>query len=240
MYLKNEKDLYIKYSSKICMKKKLVYVYIYLPVLFLLAIINGCSDSVEDKTTGAVVKEPLCNAPYFEFKTGECCLDSNSNRICDSDEQAVVAEEPAQEEVPTEPKEIEITLKDSCTDTTYLECDASYLTKDEVFFKFKTKREGFLHLKKVSALGCLVDFPDKTKATDGYVIRSDILVSIPCKIYEPGKEVEGSEYTTEYIFYPDDGFINPSTGNWEGAPRNLQKSSGQISGTVRSEPKKLL
>ena len=28
-----------------------------------------------------------CNAPYFEYQTGQCCLDSNSNSICDTDEQ---------------------------------------------------------------------------------------------------------------------------------------------------------
>lgn len=38
------------------------------------------------------VKEPikeeqaLCNPPYFEFKKGECCLDVNSNKVCDNDE----------------------------------------------------------------------------------------------------------------------------------------------------------
>ena len=219
------------------MKKKLVYAFIYLSVLFLLVIINGCGDN----TTGAAVKAPVCNTPYFEFKTGECCLDTNANSICDSDEPAAVAEKPTIEETaPAEPKVLEITVEDSCTDTTYLECDASYLTKDEVFFKFRAKRDGFLHLKKASVLGCSIDFSDKTKATDGYQIRSDILVSVPCRNYEPGKEIESSEYTIEYIFYPNDGFINPSTGEWEGTIRNLQKSSGEISGTVRSEPKKLL
>lgn len=30
---------------------------------------------------------PLCNKPYFEFKKSFCCLDSNNNKICDSDEK---------------------------------------------------------------------------------------------------------------------------------------------------------
>lgn len=28
----------------------------------------------------------ICNDPYFEYKEGECCLDSNNNSICDKDE----------------------------------------------------------------------------------------------------------------------------------------------------------
>jgi hypothetical protein len=30
-----------------------------------------------------------CNPPYFEYQTGQCCLDSNNNSICDIDEQQV-------------------------------------------------------------------------------------------------------------------------------------------------------
>ncbi|MBW3019250.1 hypothetical protein KY329_03635 [Candidatus Woesearchaeota archaeon] len=38
--------------------------------------------------------EPLtCNAPYFEYKSGECCLDANSNRVCDADEVMPVEQE---------------------------------------------------------------------------------------------------------------------------------------------------
>ncbi|MBU4502921.1 MAG: trypsin-like peptidase domain-containing protein, partial [Nanoarchaeota archaeon] len=36
--------------------------------------------------SGCAEKEPLCKTPYFEYKTGECCLDKDSNQICDKDE----------------------------------------------------------------------------------------------------------------------------------------------------------
>lgn len=44
-------------------------------------------------------EEPLCATPYLEFKQGECCLDANSNNICDTDEdqKEVVTPEPAPE-----------------------------------------------------------------------------------------------------------------------------------------------
>ncbi|MBR9699858.1 hypothetical protein GOV09_05350 [Candidatus Woesearchaeota archaeon] len=37
----------------------------------------------------ACTPQALCNAPYFEYKTGECCLDQDGNNICDSDENVV-------------------------------------------------------------------------------------------------------------------------------------------------------
>lgn len=30
---------------------------------------------------------PVCNAPYFEYKSGDCCLDQNNNSVCDIDEK---------------------------------------------------------------------------------------------------------------------------------------------------------
>ena len=217
------------------MKKKLVFALI----LFSIVIISGCGKGAEEATGSAV--ESVCKSPYFEFKVGECCLDQNANSICDSDEkpaeEVVIVEETV---VAPETEEVEITLEDSCTDTTYFECVASYITKDELFIKFETRREGFVHLKSVSSMGCKKDFADKNKAIEGYPIRTDVLISLPCQKYELGDEVQDAEYVLEYVFYPDDGFVNPSTGEWEGTPRNLQKSSGQVSGTVRSEPKKIL
>jgi len=44
-----------------------------------------------------VQEEPFCTSPYFEYKKGECCLDANSNNICDTDEdqkEVMVTPEP--------------------------------------------------------------------------------------------------------------------------------------------------
>jgi len=199
--------------------------------------ITGCGGS-SDSPTGAAVKESICNTPYFEYKVGDCCLDKNGNNICDSDE--TIVEETTTPEETTTTEEVEITLDDSCTDTTYFKCEASYITTDEAFFKLETRRDGFTHIKKVSALGCEKTFADKAKANQGYQIRSDVIISVPCKKGSAGDEIENSDYVIEYIFYPDDVFINPVTGEWEGVTRSLQRSTGQISGTIRNEPKKIL
>jgi len=34
-----------------------------------------------------VTEEPLCKSPYIEYKKGDCCVDSNNNKICDNDEE---------------------------------------------------------------------------------------------------------------------------------------------------------
>jgi ABC-type Fe3+-hydroxamate transport system substrate-binding protein len=55
-------------------------------VLVLAVLISGCSN--QGNITGNVVKEIefSCNHPYIEYKTGECCVDENSNGICDEDD----------------------------------------------------------------------------------------------------------------------------------------------------------
>ncbi len=215
-----------------------------LVLLLFIILITGCSWSSD--TAGSVVKESVCNSPYFEFKTGECCLDQNSNKICDKDETATPAvpavAEPAPVETPVaEPveEEIKIILEDSCSETTYFECLASYITDKEVFFKLRTKRDGFTHLKKISVLGCEKTFVDKEKSSQGYTIRSDVLVSLPCLKLTAGDEIKDADYTIEYIYYPQIG-IDSDTGEWGGKPRALQISTGKISGTVRNEPKKIV
>lgn len=62
---------------RICgnMKKTLLLI----PILVAVVVISGCTQ------TGEVVNQPICNDPYIAYDTG-CCLDQNSNAICDSDE----------------------------------------------------------------------------------------------------------------------------------------------------------
>lgn len=52
-------------------------------IVISLVLISGCAQI----QTNQQIKEFLCKTPYIEYKTGECCLDANSNRICDKDEQ---------------------------------------------------------------------------------------------------------------------------------------------------------
>jgi hypothetical protein len=226
------------------MKKKMVILTL---VLLAIVTVSGCGSKEGTEAIAGSAVSSVCNAPYFEYKAGDCCLDSNSNNICDSDEDVAEA---APEEVPeetavavsasaTEVEEVEITVQDSCTDTTYFECKASYITNDEIFLKLETRRDGYTHLNKISALGCEREFVDKAKSSEGYPIRSDVIVSIPCLKNSPGNEIVDADVVMDYTFYPVTG-IADDTGEWEGKPRNPQRSTGKISGTVRNEPKKIL
>lgn len=53
---------------------------------------------------------PVCKSPYYEYKTGECCLDKNNNKVCDEDETG--EQEPTTEENP-------IVSRPSCEDVTF-------------------------------------------------------------------------------------------------------------------------
>lgn len=71
--------------------KKLLLLFFIIGIILL----NGC---VKQKST----EESLCNEPYIEFMKGQCCLDSNDNQICDTDE-TIEKEEPQMEEVEKTP-----------------------------------------------------------------------------------------------------------------------------------------
>lgn len=71
---------------------------------------------------GNVVKEPTCKSPYIEFKAGECCLDQNSNSVCDNDEkpaEPIVKETPKEEPKP-EPALITFSVADAKSAVTKL------------------------------------------------------------------------------------------------------------------------
>lgn len=232
-------------EKEIILKKREIFIVLpILAILLLVTILSGCTS--EDVTTGSIVKELICNASYFEYKEGECCLDKNANSICDTNE-SIVEEVTATEETKTETisepepepgvKEVKITVDDACADTTYFECLASYITKNEVFFKLKARKEGYIHPKKISVLDCEKTFADKDKASQGYAANSELVVLVPCTKNSLGQEIKDKDYIIEYIFYPASG-IDSSTGEWKlEYQRGLQISTGKISGTVRSEPK---
>jgi hypothetical protein len=229
------------------MKKKMV---MFTFLLLAIITISGCGSDDGAEVTGKAV-DSICNAPYFEFKSGECCLDKNANSICDSDEDIVeeVVEEVKTEEVATttttatattEVEEVTITVDDACTDTTYFECKASYVSKDEIFFKFETRRDGYTHLRKLSVAGCEREFAEKDKSSQGYPIRTNVIASVPCSKNTPGDELKDLDYVLTYVFYPLSG-IDSDTGEWGSKiARALQSSTGKISGTTRNEPKKIL
>jgi len=40
--------------------------------------------------SSCATSQPICNAPYYEYKAGDCCLDTNQNQICDIDERTTM------------------------------------------------------------------------------------------------------------------------------------------------------
>ena len=62
---------------------------IFLGILTLTILVSGCELQLP---TGNVVRttqiqeEPFCADSYFEYQTGKCCLDANSNNVCDEDD----------------------------------------------------------------------------------------------------------------------------------------------------------
>jgi len=74
-------------------------------ILISLIFLTGCSNGKNNLTDNAIIinqtnvsssliieEISICNFPYIEYKKGDCCLDNNSNKICDKDEQPQIKE----------------------------------------------------------------------------------------------------------------------------------------------------
>lgn len=74
-------------------------------IIFLLFFLISCTQVTQLELSTPTT---LCNPPYYEWMSGQCCLDVNNNRICDSDERARFDEDRPQEiskeKPPAEPK----------------------------------------------------------------------------------------------------------------------------------------
>lgn len=186
----------------------------------------GCE---QQPITGATIKELgeeiICNSPYIRYAE-TCCLDKNSNNMCDEDETN-------QEKIP-QPQET-TTIKDSCTDTTYFDCWGSYITKNEILLRLKAKRDGYNIIRKIEfpSIGCKKEFEPIPK-DQGLEIREIIEIKIPCKISTT--YFKDLTYNVESIYYPASG----DTTEWLGGTRGLIISSGTISGTVLEKPPEII
>lgn len=74
------------------MKRMIIFAFLVISILVLF----GCAEKEEGS---------VCNKPYFEYMKGQCCLDSNNNQICDTDE--IQKEEKVTEEGSEKDKQIE-------------------------------------------------------------------------------------------------------------------------------------
>ncbi|HLC32577.1 MAG TPA: trypsin-like peptidase domain-containing protein [Candidatus Nanoarchaeia archaeon] len=78
-------------------------------ICILLFFLVGCAQSQKPATeiNSANPTDALCKSPYYEWKTGDCCLDQNANQICDTDEKTIQTAEMKSEESQTAKQIIE-------------------------------------------------------------------------------------------------------------------------------------
>ena len=214
--MKKENIEPIKAETGLFRSKNFVIIISVLLVLTVIGIFLTGGD--DDTPTGSAVKEKekeiVCNAPYIRHGD-DCCLDENTNGVCDDDEEIPVT----------------VAVADACSDTTYFECLSSYITNDNVFFRLKAKREGYVHLKKIGLPGfnCYMTFTEKD-ILQGTKIRGVTDVVVPCKI---DKEIlENIPYDLQLMFYPQDDIDD---GSYLTKNRGVILSESTMSGTVRSE-----
>lgn len=85
------------------------YILLIIISIFLVIFLSGCSKQIDNPENSSnifvnpeinkidipnesaksetIIKESICNPPYIEYKKGECCPDTNSNKLCDNDEK---------------------------------------------------------------------------------------------------------------------------------------------------------
>ena len=158
--------------------------------------------------SGAGCEKSKCNSPYFEYETGKCCLDKNDNKICDNDEKDY---QPVQA----------ITVED-CTDNSYFDCTWSYITKEEVQFNLKARKNGIITIEKIELpnLPCskkfdnlVMKYNDEEKITilcnskkDSF--ESEYIITGEFSEFKSGSKTGTEDYYTSYSKYTTQGWIS--------------------------------
>ena len=156
-------------------------------------------------------KEPLCNSPYFEYKTGECCLDQDSNKICDNDEK----QEENKLYQPVQP-----VITESCTKSTHFQCTWSNINKEEVQIKLKLIGNGIGIIKKIDIPGisCSKEFNEIT-VERGKIFEAGVGIryeeiqqfNLPCTF---NKDFVDSDLIVKMDFYNAKTFKEGNTSNY--------------------------
>jgi len=193
-----------------------------------LLLVNGCSN------------EPVCNVPYFEYKTGECCLDKNSNQICDNDEKEESPIVSVNDDIKEDEESIETAFQpvqaltvESCTDLANFDCLWSYITKDEIQLKLKAKKVGIIIIEKIEIPNVPCTKIYKNISLENGMKYNDIRqLNIGCDFK---KNSVDSDLYIYMLYYPPLGFRNENVSDkWTGyiEPTKMV-SSGWISGMIR-------
>ena len=205
-------------------------------ILIITLTITGCGNK-EVTENSTINTENTCNSPYFEYKTGECCLDKDSNNICDSDEETKeevtvpVKEKEETKTLTTQP--VQALTVESCTDTSYFDCTWSYITKDEIQFKLKATKAGVAVIKKIEApnIPCVKDFEDGS-IENGMKFGDERQINMKCDFRKDSVE---SDLNIHITYYDKKGFKDQNVSKqWMGYsdPGEIT-NKGWISGMVR-------
>lgn len=116
-------------------------------ILAITILLSACSVHPAQDTT--------CRGKYLEYKAGECCLDANSNNICDTDET------PTQEEVTA--SEPTITAED-------IDCTA--LMGEEAFL-YPVEGQDGSHLQTYAELRAMIQAEADAETAAAYAELTD-------------------------------------------------------------------
>lgn len=135
---------------------------IFLILAAFILVITGCSNqSINNTNTG-------CNAPYI-IVGADCCLDTNNNGICDTNEVV--------------PNNIILiqgsNVAEKCDGGNNLECVSKKIGVDSIKIKLQSKSKDFIKVKQINlpGLDCSKDFSGSTEMR--YNDAQDF--EIPCK-----------------------------------------------------------
>ncbi|MDD5651182.1 MAG: hypothetical protein PHF86_12335 [Candidatus Nanoarchaeia archaeon] len=122
--------------------------------------------------TGNVVKN-TCDSPYI-YVGGNCCLDKDNNKICDSDEK------------PTSMIRA-IDAKESCSVDRKLTCTWKRISDNKVSIKFRNDQSGIfsvtsIELSNVGKNGCKQVFSGKVE--DGFDYQREKQYDLECSFTE--------------------------------------------------------
>lgn len=142
--------------------------YTIISIIILACFLAGCSGKSDGNLT-ATDNKNICEKPYIIFE-GDCCLDANSNSICDKNE---IEKKPGAELIQG------TSVAERCDAGSRLQCVTYTIGLDSVSLKLQSSSKDIINVKKIflSSLGCSQDFESSAEMKYNDVQQ----FTIPCK-----------------------------------------------------------
>ncbi len=147
-------------------------VFLIASILFLLI---ACQPAVQPRANATISD---CNPPYYEYEKGDCCLDKDTNKVCDRDEQTAA---PITGAITAEPETSEMSkviakFRQNVDSYTYKIGDTEYLARGKLVHvkldKFKELPLKINNTIRVHITDIFID-RETTKATGYCDLRSE-------------------------------------------------------------------